>query len=232
MADSRSATAGRASITLPLIRRNLPDLVPTPHLPDSPLVVFDGIRLFFAAPSAATAAHSSSLAGPFRRSLRLMFPLLTRRSFVRTLLTTLGCSTTGCGTILYPERRGQPAGQLDWGVVLLDGIGLLLFFVPGVIAFAVDFATGAIYLPCDRYGSNEAPSKLRRIPVDRTRLTPQEIARTVSEATGQTITLEPETYETRPIDHLDEFWNTRSELVLAHQNDGAPTVMRSQSPRR
>jgi hypothetical protein len=29
----------------------------------------------------------------------------------------------------------------------LDGLGLLLFFVPGVVAFAVDFYTGAIYLP-------------------------------------------------------------------------------------
>jgi len=32
-------------------------------------------------------------------------------------------------------------------VVALDAIGLLFFFVPGVIAFAVDFVTGAIYLP-------------------------------------------------------------------------------------
>jgi hypothetical protein len=32
----------------------------------------------------------------------------------------------------------------------LDGLGLLCFFVPGVVAFAVDFWTGAIYLP---YGS-------------------------------------------------------------------------------
>ena len=48
---------------------------------------------------------------------------------------------------MYPERRGQRTGTLDPGIVLLDGLGLLLFFVPGVIAFAVDFATGAIYLP-------------------------------------------------------------------------------------
>lgn len=53
----------------------------------------------------------------------------------------------GCGTILYPERKGQVSGQLDPSVVLLDALGLLFFFVPGVVAFAVDFTNGTIYLP-------------------------------------------------------------------------------------
>ena len=54
---------------------------------------------------------------------------------------------TGCGYILYPERQGLKGGQLDAGVVVLDAVGLLLFFVPGVIAFAVDFTNGTIFLP-------------------------------------------------------------------------------------
>ncbi len=53
----------------------------------------------------------------------------------------------GCGTLLYPERRGQPSGQYDTDIVLLDAAGLLFGIVPGVIAFAVDLTTGAIYLP-------------------------------------------------------------------------------------
>ncbi len=56
-------------------------------------------------------------------------------------------AVTSCGTILYPERRTQPAGKLDSDIVILDAIGLIFFLVPGVVAFAVDFATGAIYLP-------------------------------------------------------------------------------------
>jgi len=52
-----------------------------------------------------------------------------------------------CGTIMYPERKGQRDGRLDIGVVLLDGIGLLFFIIPGVIAYAVDFTNGTIYLP-------------------------------------------------------------------------------------
>lgn len=55
--------------------------------------------------------------------------------------------TTACGTILYPERKGQTEGRLDPAVVALDAVGLLLFLVPGVIAFAVDFSNGTIYLP-------------------------------------------------------------------------------------
>ncbi len=54
---------------------------------------------------------------------------------------------TACGYFLYPERKGQTEGRLDTTVILLDAVGLLFFVVPGVIAFAVDIATGAIYLP-------------------------------------------------------------------------------------
>lgn len=53
----------------------------------------------------------------------------------------------GCGTLMYPERRGQKAGSLDAGVAVLDGLGLLFGIIPGVIAFAVDFSNGTIYLP-------------------------------------------------------------------------------------
>ncbi len=54
---------------------------------------------------------------------------------------------SACGILLYPERQGQKRGTIDAGVAVLDAVGLLFFIVPGVIAFAVDFATGAIYLP-------------------------------------------------------------------------------------
>jgi len=53
----------------------------------------------------------------------------------------------GCGTLMYPERRGQKGGSIDAGVAILDGIGLLFGILPGVIAFAVDFSNGTIYLP-------------------------------------------------------------------------------------
>ena len=55
--------------------------------------------------------------------------------------------TAACGTILHPERRGQRGGRIDAGIAVLDAVGLLFFIIPGVIAFAVDFTNGTIYLP-------------------------------------------------------------------------------------
>ncbi|MFB4392042.1 polyribonucleotide nucleotidyltransferase [Pseudomonas sp. NPDC089554] len=64
-------------------------------------------------------------------------------ALVATLLTQL----TACGSIFYPDRRGQIEGKLDPVIVALDAVGLLFYVIPGLIAFGVDFATGAIYYP-------------------------------------------------------------------------------------
>ncbi len=63
------------------------------------------------------------------------------------LSTTLVTQLAACGTVFYPERRGQISGEIDPGVAILNGIGLLFYVIPGLVAFAVDFATGAIYFP-------------------------------------------------------------------------------------
>lgn len=55
---------------------------------------------------------------------------------------------TGCATMFFPERQmANHSGKLDPNIVILNGVGLLFFVVPGLFAFGVDFATGAIYLP-------------------------------------------------------------------------------------
>lgn len=56
-------------------------------------------------------------------------------------------NTAACGYLIYPERQGLRGDRFDGTVVALDAIGLLFFVLPGVIAFAVDFSTGCIYLP-------------------------------------------------------------------------------------
>ena len=66
------------------------------------------------------------------------------RLFVYAVFTV---QLMGCGTLMYPERRGQRGGRLDVGVTILDAVGLLFFIIPGVIAFCVDFSNGTIYLP-------------------------------------------------------------------------------------
>jgi len=55
--------------------------------------------------------------------------------------------------LLHPERKGQTGGRIDPGFVILDGVRLLFFFIPAVIAFAVDFNYGTIYLPGGRTAS-------------------------------------------------------------------------------
>jgi len=72
---------------------------------------------------------------------------LIKGSLATLVIFALVFQLTACGTLMYPERKGQKTGKIDPNVAILDGLGLLLFIIPGVIAFAVDFTTGTIYLP-------------------------------------------------------------------------------------
>ncbi len=90
----------------------------------------------------------------------------------------------GCGTIMYPERRGQNQGQIDSGVAILDGLGLLLFIIPGVVAFAVDFSTGAIYYPAGTKPKKVTIEKVAVIHVDPTELKEKTICEIVQKNAG------------------------------------------------
>jgi hypothetical protein len=103
------------------------------------------------------------------------------------LTLVLAFEFVACGTIIYPERRGQRAGEIDAGIVVLDAVGLLLFFIPGVIAFAVDFSTGAIYLPAGKRSMGDGSGKLVTIRVDPKGLTPERAAEIVRERTGMPV---------------------------------------------
>ncbi|WP_299593456.1 hypothetical protein [uncultured Microbulbifer sp.] len=70
-----------------------------------------------------------------------------KRGVAATCLLTLMLNLTACGYFLYPERKGQTGGRVDPVVVILNGAGLLFGILPGVVAFAVDFTNGTIYLP-------------------------------------------------------------------------------------
>lgn len=81
-------------------------------------------------------------------------PPVQRRQFLSQLVGLGGCglaaSLSGCGTIFHQERIHAPHSRdIDWRIAAADGLGLAFFFVPGVVAFVVDFSTGAIYLPPD-----------------------------------------------------------------------------------
>ncbi len=107
-----------------------------------------------------------------------------RKSLSAILILFLTSQLAACGTILYPERRGQAAGRIDPGVAVLDGVGLLFFIVPGVVAFGVDFATGAIYLP-------QGHAAMETIPLHPAqpghKVSRAEIARAIRQHTGKKV---------------------------------------------
>ncbi|MBB2493620.1 polyribonucleotide nucleotidyltransferase [Aquipseudomonas ullengensis] len=75
------------------------------------------------------------------------------------LAISLLSQLAACGTLFYPDRRGQIDGKIDPAVAAMDAIGILFFVIPGLIAFGIDFATGAIYLPDGKYAV--APAALQ-----------------------------------------------------------------------
>ncbi len=73
---------------------------------------------------------------------------MKKRLLCLPLAASLLWATPSCGTLLHADRQHQEHScRLDPNVLILDGLGLLLYVVPGLIAFGVDFYTGAIYLP-------------------------------------------------------------------------------------
>ena len=75
------------------------------------------------------------------------------------LAVSLFTQLSACGTVFYPDRRGQIDGKIDPAIAALNAIGLLFYVIPGLIAFGIDFATGAIYFPDENYSM--APEKLQ-----------------------------------------------------------------------
>ena len=73
--------------------------------------------------------------------------VLLKRFGMLMLTIVMGIQLISCGTLLYPERQGKRSGEVDMHVVIMDAIGLVFGVIPGVVAFAVDYHTGAIYLP-------------------------------------------------------------------------------------
>lgn len=148
------------------------------------------------------------------------YQMLFRGTSLFIVAAVLFC-TTSCGTIMYPERRGQSAGRIDVGVAVLDGIGLLFFFVPGVVAFAVDFATGAIYLP---YGSSDldlSPTDLKNaevVQVEPTSLSRSEIESIVKEKIGKDVELtSPATRVAKVVPGDELAWTGIAEVLTPQQ---------------
>ncbi len=116
-----------------------------------------------------------------------------RRQFVKMFYIIISIlliiQLSGCGYILYPERRGQkPVGRIDPAIAVLDALGLLLFIVPGVIAFAVDITNGTLYFPNGRRSSGPTGTEhLTVVRVNPAELNEKMIQKMVKEHTGTSI---------------------------------------------
>lgn len=163
---------------------------------------------------------------------------MSRPSSAHRLATLLVSSAallgSSCGTILHPERIGQPPGRIDPGIVALDGVGLLLFLIPGAIAFAIDFYTGAIYLP-PHYAHRDTRSEaaadyLTAVRVDPQTLTAARVEQIVREQTGREIRLVPGTYSAVRLDSVEQF-SAAAENLARHADalEANAVIFRGQS---
>ncbi len=63
------------------------------------------------------------------------------------ILMVASLSVSGCGTIFKADRINKAhSSNLDWRIVLLDGLGLFFYILPGVIAYAVDSSNGTLFI--------------------------------------------------------------------------------------
>ena len=118
----------------------------------------------------------------------------------------------GCGTLMYPERRGQRGGRIDAGVAVLDGIGLLFFIIPGVIAYAVDFSNGTIYLPGTARG-HVSLKDLKQVRFDPKQYTDAALEKIIKDQTGLEVKLTKDSVRISQLKSTDEMLARFSEVL-------------------
>lgn len=105
------------------------------------------------------------------------------------LVAALFTQLTACGTLFFPERRGQIEGRVDPAVAALNAIGILFYVLPGLIAFGIDFATGAIYLP-GGLNAQVAPQDLQNLVDADGKIDPVKLKALIEAQTGHSLPLD------------------------------------------
>lgn len=136
----------------------------------------------------------------------------TRRIMATGLTAATAGLLSGCGTIIYPERINQKErGDLDFVVVGMDAVGLLFFLVPGIVAFVVDFGTGAIYYPAEREEGERETTIFDKMKAE-AKLDQAEIERLVEQKTGERIDLGQEDIRVMRLQRIEQFTQVRRTL--------------------
>ncbi len=143
---------------------------------------------------------------------------MIRKALTRMIAVSLSAvmvlQLSACGTVFYPERKGTKSGEIDPVVAVADAIGLLFFFVPGVVAFAVDFSNGTIYKSGKRH-SSLTPAELKSVSPDG-KLDKKALSALMSKKLGLAVNLDSSNLQMKK-------FNTEAEL-LAHLNTAGLTL--------
>jgi hypothetical protein len=113
------------------------------------------------------------------------------------LVTALVSQLSACGTLFYPDRRGQIEGRIDPTVAVLNTIGLLFYVIPGLLAFGIDFASGAIYLP-NKQVSQVDPQALQKLVDSQGHVDLEQLHSLIREQTGADLPLHDPRLEQQP----------------------------------
>ncbi len=133
-------------------------------------------------------------------------------------VTILIVQLAGCGTLMYPERRGQKGGKIDAGVAVLDGVGLLLFLIPGIIAYAVDFSNGTIYLPGTVRGSLDLKD-IKQVKFDPKHYTNATIEKIIKKETGYALKLNQDNMKISRLESMDDMMVRFAEVLPGIKNN-------------
>ena len=124
----------------------------------------------------------------------------------------------GCGTLMYPERRGQKGGRIDAGVAVMDGLCLLFFVIPGIIAYAVDFSNGTIYLPGTARGFPDLKD-IKQVKFDPKHYTDATIEKIVKEETGHAVKLKQDNIKISRLRSIDDMMARFAEVLPGIKNN-------------
>ena len=124
----------------------------------------------------------------------------------------------GCGTIMYPERKGQKSGKIDAGIAVLDGVGLLFFLIPGIIAFAVDFNNGTIYLPGTSRSSLDLKT-IKQISFDARHTDKAGVEKIIKEQTGHAVKLDQSDMRITQLKSTDDMMAQFAQTLSEVQDD-------------
>lgn len=161
-----------------------------------------------------------------------MRSIQSRRCFLQTALASTVAAASGCGSILYPERVGQPrCGPLDWKVIALDGACLFLFFIPGFVAFAGDWYNGTLFLPAHQCRHRHDPCEpMVRVDLGRDQLTQDRLEAELLKLIGQRISLADESVRVHPLSAIDQFDLAVTRLEAGIESPLDPGMLTDREP--